>query len=211
MNNKKIILVFIVLLAMHIVLIILYRKESTRYNSILLFEDNILPPETMYKEYYINYGEYPLSNKEVCDSFKTKFNPPFDSISVLNDINSLSKKYLDKIDWRWTYYYFNSIDPLSKNKDIFVYYPIYDKKTKRRVNYLILSAGIDGRINNALSKTDTLYNDDWIFKLKLYNKERPLWTISENRYYLNREELIQYNFFKKYIGKKDYAIMIGKE
>lgn len=209
MKNKRKITAFSLIITMFIIIFFLYRAESIKYNSILLFEDYILSPEHIYTEYNTLYGEYPLSNKEVCDSFKTELVPPFDSIAILDDIKNLSEQYLMEIDWRWNYYYNNSIDPLSKNKKIFVYYPIYNRLTKKRDNYLILSTGLDGILNNNISKTDTLYSDDWIIKLKLYNKNDALWRINEKYNYLNREEVIKYNPFQKKFGKKDYAIIIG--
>lgn len=47
------------------------------------------------------------------------------------------------------------------------YYPIYNRDNGKRESFILLSAGIDGRLNNIVS--DTLYKDNWWTQLDIYN------------------------------------------
>ena len=51
------------------------------------------------------------------------------------------------------------------------YFPIYDLEDTQIISYLLLSAGIDGNLNNVLGSSDKLHLDDWKQKLKLYNPD----------------------------------------
>jgi hypothetical protein len=63
------------------------------------------------------------------------------------------------------------IDPLSSSGDWYGYFPLYDNADTKIVSYLLLSAGIDGKINNKLSPSGRLHVDDWAQRLALYNPE----------------------------------------
>jgi hypothetical protein len=48
------------------------------------------------------------------------------------------------------------IDVFSKNKEWVGYFPIYDDEGSQIVSYVILSAGIDGKLDNVLASSDKL-------------------------------------------------------
>ncbi len=78
------------------------------------------------------------------------------------------------------------IDPLNKENKLFCYIPIYNRLNSNRDGFLLLSAGIDGKLNISNLK-DTIYEDEIHNVLKLYNDN-------------------YYSLFKKKIGKKDLMI-----
>ncbi len=49
------------------------------------------------------------------------------------------------------------------------YYPIYNPSTRKRESFIVLSAGIDGELDNLFSEKDSLYIDSWWEKVDLYN------------------------------------------
>ena len=57
-------------------------------------------------------------------------------------------------------------DPFSKTDAELLYVPVYSKSNKLCEGYLLVSAGIDGKLNNLI--TDTTYFED-VKKLNLYN------------------------------------------
>jgi hypothetical protein len=63
------------------------------------------------------------------------------------------------------------IDVFSKDKEWIGYFPIYDNEDTQIVSYVILSAGIDGTLNNVINSSDKLHLNNWKQKLKLYNPD----------------------------------------
>jgi hypothetical protein len=63
------------------------------------------------------------------------------------------------------------IDVFSKNGEWVGYYPLYDSTDTEIVSYVILSAGIDGKLGNKLAPGEKLHMDDWAQKLALYNPD----------------------------------------
>jgi hypothetical protein len=61
-------------------------------------------------------------------------------------------------------------DVFSKNKEWFGYFPIYNHDGSKVISYAILSAGIDGKLNN-INLSEKLYINDWKQKLRLYNPD----------------------------------------
>jgi len=124
------------------------------------------------------------------------------------------------------YYYFK--DFLSREKPGLIHYiPLYNSHNMKREGYILLSAGIDGKINNRYDWSDTLFisdfknEEDIQKKLKLYEKSN-LYTDNlddiaeyieysdtglsfydpDNKY----RKKILFNIFNYFFGKKDILI-----
>ena len=52
------------------------------------------------------------------------------------------------------------------------YYPVYNRNNGKRESFILLSAGIDGKLNN--NPTDTLYMDTWWTQLRIYNLQEVM-------------------------------------
>ncbi|MBN2260675.1 MAG: hypothetical protein JW702_09020 [Clostridiales bacterium] len=93
-------------------------------------------------------------------------------------------------------------DYLSKKDTSFIYYPLYNRNHKKDA-YIIVSAGIDGRINNDFNPDDTVYKDNFYKKYSFYNFTED--KLIQNRFdadtIYNKFHLINFLF-----GKKDYLI-----
>ena len=141
------------------------------------------------------------------------------------------------------YYYFDSLfvlnlahmpkmmpDILSRKEGVLVYYPIYNRHNGLRESFVLLSAGIDGKLDNNV--TDTLYMDSWWQQLRIYNLEQ----VMADTFYKQAENIlsvrtrrsgqtingeINYNpdrdikllpcfsLFSYLFGKKDYVVRYG--
>ncbi len=78
------------------------------------------------------------------------------------------------------------VDPFKRNLGYYTYVPLYNRKNLNREGYILLSAGIDGKVNNRFK--DTVFIDEDIL-LKLYG-----------------EADTSFNIFRKWFGKKDQLI-----
>jgi hypothetical protein len=115
-----------------------------------------------------------------------EFPPTFDSIVTQYD--SLYHNYIhDEL-----------IDPLSKSSDPIYYIPLYNRKNHIREACLLLSVGIDGKIDNVIKASDTIYIDEFSNKINLYNT----YIDSSNVY--NYDSTIVFNLFDYFFGNKDY-------
>lgn len=94
------------------------------------------------------YGRFPSSLNEVYLDYKHKF---------------------PGNNWVTEAYYF--IDLFSKKKEWVSYFPIYDSDDTTIISYVLLSAGIDGKLDNVLDVSNKLHMNDWQQKLKLYNPD----------------------------------------
>jgi len=63
------------------------------------------------------------------------------------------------------------VDVFSKKNKWVGYFPIYDSDDSKIISYILLSAGIDGKLDNAIDSSDKLHLDDWKQKLHLYNPD----------------------------------------
>jgi hypothetical protein len=90
-----------------------------------------------------------------------------------------------------------NLDPFSKKRKLYRYMPIYNKNNKFREGYIIVSAGIDGKINNNLQ--DTLYFED-VNILKFYNSVVQCNTFPFVDY------SVKFNLFNYFFGKRDLLI-----
>lgn len=85
-------------------------------------------------------------------------------------------------------------DPFSSKGNKLLYIPIYNPVNLKRESILLISAGVDGKINNRYQESDTIFTYMVDDMLKLYNNPNDI-------------EIPRYNLFKRLFGKKDYAIM----
>ena len=63
------------------------------------------------------------------------------------------------------------MDVFSKKREWIGYFPIYNSDDSEIISYLILSAGIDGKLDNINNPSNKLHLDDWKQKLNLYNPD----------------------------------------
>ena len=96
---------------------------------------------------------------------------------------------------------YNFWDSFQDNKGRVKYLPIYNSKTNRRDGYIVLSAGIDGNIDTPYGEKDTLYDNSFLDKLRLYNPDN---------FYKNNDVIkpfkINFNIYSRFFGKKDFLI-----
>jgi len=143
-------------------------------------------------QHKLEFGRYNV----LIDYFKDDGRFP----NSLMEIYLASKGSSSSIDaWFIEQHYY--IDVFSKNGKWIGYYPIYNSDDSEIISYILLSAGIDGKLDNVLAPSDKLHLSDWKEKLKLYNPdefdkcERDI----EERPFSAREERS---------GKKDLLIRV---
>ncbi len=90
-------------------------------------------------------------------------------------------------------------DPFSKHSKNLLYIPLYNKNNNLYEGYMLLSAGIDGKINATVE--DTVFMDD-IKRFKLYNPNQIKWNETQDIYEF-ADDFSLYNYF---CGKKDLLI-----
>lgn|GEM_PF-3621457 len=160
--------------------VVFYFYKRNNYNAALyeaIWHHTILQRYlSKYETFFILYGEYPQSAQEMRDSLFYKF-------------AELKPKEYDEVDW---YLDWISMDFFASDNRSVTYYPIYNRQRKR-VSAVILSVGIDGRKNNHLEPTDTLFVDDWWRRLNFS-------TIEGSRFSL-------WNYF---FGNRDYLVGVAR-
>ena len=67
--------------------------------------------------------------------------------------------------------YWHFIDVFNEKGRWIGYFPIYDSNDSIIISYILLSAGIDGKLDNVFDSSDKLHVDDWKQKLRLYNPD----------------------------------------
>jgi hypothetical protein len=125
-------------------------------------------------DYLEQFSEFPL---ELVD------------LNQINGFNQIYEAYME--------YY---IDSLSKEMSYFKYSPVYNITDNKRYGYILYSAGVDGKHNNKIDKSDTIYGSEVFEKYRFYNSLKP---------YCNgitRDTISDYSIFKQLFGKKDYLI-----
>jgi len=75
------------------------------------------------------------------------------------------------------------VDLFSRKGEWIGYFPIFDSLGKQIVSYVLLSAGIDGKLDNVIYPPNALRIDNWKQMLRLYNPDE-----FDDGYYL--EELV---------------------
>lgn len=104
--------------------------------------------ESAVQDFYNKYGEYPLNVLSYNDEID-------ETDSVLNRTYAING--------------FHMMDYFAKDANQLVYYPLYNPYTKKRESFIILSVGIDGKLNNLFAEADSLYLNSWWDKVSLYN------------------------------------------
>lgn len=122
-------------------------------------------------EYYVKKGEYPSELYQSDSLYEFIYN---NRTQLDDELQAVEKRFL--------------IDPFSKEGDYYYYLPIYSRQNGLREGFKLLSAGLDGKIDNKM-KNDSIFEDDKI-ELNLY-------------------EGIVFNPIDLFLGKKDYLIYSG--
>jgi len=83
-----------------------------------------------------------------------------------------------------------------------LYLPVYNENNKNREAFLLLSAGIDGKINYSIPPQDSLFTSNWNSAVDIYNP---------NHYYaidsiITKMMPPSYCLYDYLFGKKDYLI-----
>ncbi len=161
------------------------------------------------KEYYDSLGYFPRSVEDAVD-FVDIVNNYYNFVDSKEDIRA--RMMLG--------------DMYSRKDGEIVYIPLYDYKTKIPTSFIFLSAGIDGKMDNQISPSDTLHTNTWWHDLDVYNYGEAIllkdfyekW--SENGALLSDSLFIKYyppypdleprfSMIKYLFGKKDWIIQIG--
>ena len=161
--------------------------------------------------FYLTFGYFPRSMDEALDFYHREIQPD-ESKETLRAQQVLQ-------------------DPFSRDSCEIQYVPLYDYETKKPVSFILLSAGVDGKMDNKITPSDTLYLNNWWAKLDVYNYEEAVlpqdyWIKWEDlcRAYgediEDIETLLKYNppypelalhfTMRNYLwGKKDWIIQLG--
>ncbi len=184
-----------------------YRYKNVAYE--MRFYQHVPASEMPLKEYYDSLGYFPRSVEDAVDLID----------KINNDYNFIDTK--ENIRARM------SLDDLfSRNDGEIAYIPLYDYETKIPTSFIFLSAGIDGKMDNRISSSDTLYTNTWWHYLDVYNYGEAIlvqdhwkkvdenWSLFDEYTYMKfyppypdlepRFSMIKYLF-----GKKDWIIQIG--
>lgn len=159
-------------------------------------------------EYYNSFGYYPRSMDEAVDFYQQTYWP------------NMAKKDLRAQQFL--------TDPFARDGGEFLYIPLYDYYKKVPVSFILLSAGVDGKMDNKITPSDTLYLNNWWAKLDVYNYEEAVllqdywikWEDLCRAYGEDIETLLKYNppypelalhfTMRNYLwGKKDWIIQLG--
>jgi hypothetical protein len=140
------------------------------YNQLNHKKNSFLIEEFLLNYYSLN-GEFP--------EYYTKIDTSF--YNALNNEKVNNEEFL----YMKNQFY---LDPFSQDSSFFYYKPIYNRKSKKREECMLLSAGIDSKINNRFP--DTLYVDDSL-KISVYSEA----------------ELDSFSYLLSCFGKKDILFL----
>jgi hypothetical protein len=147
-----------------------------------------------YKYEKIDYCERIInirSNASHCEPYLKKFEKNSEC-----PVLPISTSEFEKTDITYWQYF---SDPFGRNHDTARYYPIYNRQTLKRLSFIILSCGIDGKFDNILSINDSLFEDNYLKKLKLYNPD-------ENNQFGFVSCSFKFNIDEYKHGDKDYLL-----
>ena len=162
-----------------VIILILYFNSKNSYSKKFYKLDNLrtsLYFDYFFDDYFFEHFSYP-SNVDTIDQY----------FKILANSN---EKYYDDF-----------IDPLSNSNQHIKYIPLYNRINKRIEAYVLLSAGIDGKINNVINNKDTFFIDNYQEIIASYNRDsfyKTGDTIKNNK--------AEFNFINYLFGKKDYII-----
>lgn len=171
----------IIILVVTIIITFLYsglrRRYIQNFKKMESYRTNLLYQQPFFLYFYSNFE--PPKNINELIFLDTNNNPDF-----ANYINSHFRDFL------------------SRGEDSLIrYYPIYNSMNLKREGYVLLSAGIDGEINNVINN-DSLFESSFIRNLKLYNPSN-YYQVGDT---IEPESKIKFNLFNYFFGKKDYLI-----
>jgi len=86
-------------------------------------------------------------------------------------------------------------DSLNEFGHILLYVPLYSRQTNKKESLVLISAGIDGKLNTQYNVGDTIYDDEYLDTFNFYNVQE----------YINRESM-KFNIWDYLFGKKDYLV-----
>ena len=156
--------------------------------------------------FYLTFGYFPRSMDEALDFYHREVRP---------DVPKEHIRAQQRLQ-----------DPFSRDSCEIQYVPLYDYETKKPVSFILLSAGVDGKMDNKITPSDTLYLNNWWAKLDVYNYEEAIllqdfcerWDETSNvfgeveslDYYPPYPELALHFTMRNYLwGKKDWIIQLG--
>ena len=156
-------------------------------------------------EYYNSFGYYPRSMDEAVDFYQQTYWP------------NMAKKDLRAQQFL--------TDPFARDGGEFLYIPLYDYYKKVPVSFILLSAGVDGKMDNKITPSDTLYLNNWWAKLDVYNYEEAIllqdfcerWDETSNvfgeveplDYYPPYPDIPRFRMTDYLWGKKDWIVQLG--
>ena len=150
-----------------------YKHKEFKYNdncNQLDQKKNSFFIEGFLMNYYYRHGEFPIDYRKIDTSF---YNLIYNENIKYEDFNYIRDQFY--------------LDPFSKDSAFFFYKPIYNKYNNKREACLLLSAGIDGKINTILP--DTIYLNDSL-NINTYNDYNQ-----------------KYNYCFSWFGKKDILVL----
>lgn len=111
----------------------------------------------------------------------------------LKSIAKMHYKDKNKQDF-FIYNLFNDPFVTQENSSL-LYVPLYNRISNKKEAFILISAGVDGKLDSNFQKGDTIYEDSFFNEFKFYN---------EHQY--NKREYQKFNIFSYLWGKKDYLV-----
>jgi len=178
MRKKVVFFSIFTILFISMIILWCYLRKSYQQNFEKLEDKRFMFYEGPYLRFYYDIYECPKSFNSLIDSMKLS----------QSDYQSFLEQFF--------------MDYLARGDDTLVeYYPIYNRKNKKRESFVLLSAGIDGSHNNVINPEDTLFIDNWTTKIKAYNPETYEKTGDTIRNYKPN-----FNIYDYFFGNKDLII-----
>lgn len=178
-SKKKI--TYLIILILLLILVFKYLKISANYErqfEMLNTAKTLMIIQDPFINYYLTKGVIP-------NSIDSLF--PF---SPRNEIDSL------KI------IHFNDLLASNRNQ-VLEYYPLYNRKDTIRDAFIIVSTGIDGKLNNKFDLGDTIFKDNYFKKFNFYNYNNSF----KNQFVLSNDTINnKFNLILYLFGKKDYLV-----
>ncbi len=84
-------------------------------------------------------------------------------------------------------------DDLSDNGGLLLYVPLYNRETKKKESLVLISAGIDGKLNSEYTNGDTIYDDEYLNRFDFYNLN-------------NYQGIANFSLWKYLFGNKDFLV-----
>lgn len=207
--NKKAVLPIVLSIAILVLLIIVRIKLSYSYSNTaydIRFNRQAPVSERVLILYRDSLGYFPPSIDEAV-SFAHKYYYP--------DVSEEEVRARQQFE-----------DLFAKSGGEISYIPLFDYRTKTPTSFIFLSAGIDGKMNNIISPSDTLYINTWWAELDVYNYGEAIlvkdqWEKTYDNWSLFDEEEYKkyyppypaleprFSMMKYLFGKKDWIIQIG--